>query len=605
MLAVVALTVTLISPVASAQTVADIESRDSLIANQEALLNVYRCMFGVDTEIVPGGCADGKPTLPAAVPRPFTGTPTSEGLAARDSLIGSQEALLNVYRCLFDVDTEIVPGGCVAGRPYPAFTAQPPPGSYAYTAVVAGWWHNCALHDDGASGATNAVCWGFDGQGQLVPLGGQLTEVAGGGEHSCAIRSDQAIACWGWDGHGQSDAPEGAFTAVAAGFRHSCAIRDNQTIICWGDDEFGQADAPAGRYTAIAAGLEHSCAIRENQTIACWGNNRNRQSVAPRGRYREITAGSWHSCAIRLDWAINCWGYNYSGQANAPTGAFVKVAAGSEHSCALRNNGTIACWGQNEHGQIDAPKGRFAGITAANQHSCAIHHDHTIECWGDNEFGQAEPPSGLRRIQAIYAIPADADAVEGREQAIAHNVAQVQRWFRSQTGGKHPLFELDGTRIAVETVTMPLAASEYKATDFGLYGEIRGLAGAEGDTPVLIFFEGQLGDFGNCGWQGPNYVFIPIKNCDIEPVNGSTWPGGATYIIAHELTHLLGATQPCAPNHDDNSPSHTNDSNRDVLYSEADRDWNNLVLDYGNDDYYNHGRDDCYDIAHNPLLARE
>lgn len=46
---------------ATAQTSAppdEIEIRDALIADQEALLNAYRCLFGIDTEVVPGGCSD-------------------------------------------------------------------------------------------------------------------------------------------------------------------------------------------------------------------------------------------------------------------------------------------------------------------------------------------------------------------------------------------------------------------------------------------------------------------------------------------------------------------------------------------------------------------
>ena len=36
----------------------EIAIRDTLIAEQEALLNAYRCLFGIDTEVVPGGCSD-------------------------------------------------------------------------------------------------------------------------------------------------------------------------------------------------------------------------------------------------------------------------------------------------------------------------------------------------------------------------------------------------------------------------------------------------------------------------------------------------------------------------------------------------------------------
>lgn len=96
---------------------ADIQTRDRLIADQEALLNSYRCRFDIDTQAVPGGCQGGRPARPAAEPVPFGGTPTSNDLAARDKLVSSQEALLNLYRCRFDIDTQAVPGGCVGGAP--------------------------------------------------------------------------------------------------------------------------------------------------------------------------------------------------------------------------------------------------------------------------------------------------------------------------------------------------------------------------------------------------------------------------------------------------------------------------------------------------------
>ena len=183
----------------------------------------------------------------------------------------------------------------------------------------------------------------------------------------------------------------------------------------------------------------------------------------------------------------------------------------------------------------------------------------------------------------------------------------AQGWFRSQTGGKHPIFERDGPAISVERITLSQAASEYSNLELDLYPEIREKAGRTGDSPLLVFFEGRISSNGNCGWSAfSRLVLIPIDNCSIAPQSGTMWPYGSTYLIAHELTHLLGAVEPCAPNYHENSPSHVDDSNRDILYIGPDgRDWNNLVLDHGNDDYYNHGRDDCHDIARNQLLAHE
>ncbi|MCY4271695.1 MAG: serine protease, partial [bacterium] len=94
----------------------DIAERDGLISAQEALLNAYRCRFNIDTIVVPGGCANGVPAAVAEPPPPFAGTPTWTEVARRDRLILSQESLLNAYRCQFGIDASVVPGGCTDGR---------------------------------------------------------------------------------------------------------------------------------------------------------------------------------------------------------------------------------------------------------------------------------------------------------------------------------------------------------------------------------------------------------------------------------------------------------------------------------------------------------
>lgn len=120
-LVVAAMAAVAVAPGASAQTVGDVEARDQLIANQENLLNTYRCLFEVDTEVVPGGC----PNPDTVTPGVSSANPSPQDIEVRDGLIQNQEALLNVYRCRFDVDTEIVPGGCIDGIPAPAPEPDP------------------------------------------------------------------------------------------------------------------------------------------------------------------------------------------------------------------------------------------------------------------------------------------------------------------------------------------------------------------------------------------------------------------------------------------------------------------------------------------------
>ena len=93
---------------ADGQVAGQVAERDALIAAQENLLNAYRCMFGVDTDAVRGGCPDPDRIQPGAVPQ----NPSQQDIDARDTLIAAQEALLNTYRCQHNIDTQLVAGGC-------------------------------------------------------------------------------------------------------------------------------------------------------------------------------------------------------------------------------------------------------------------------------------------------------------------------------------------------------------------------------------------------------------------------------------------------------------------------------------------------------------
>ena len=82
-------------------------------------------MFDIDTEVVPGGCANGQPAQAPAQPLQFDGTPTPQEIRTRDQLIADQENLLNAYRCMFDIDTQLVPHGCTNGQPNPPPSQDP------------------------------------------------------------------------------------------------------------------------------------------------------------------------------------------------------------------------------------------------------------------------------------------------------------------------------------------------------------------------------------------------------------------------------------------------------------------------------------------------
>jgi alpha-tubulin suppressor-like RCC1 family protein len=206
----------------------------------------------------------------------------------------------------------------------------------------------------------------------------------------------------------------GGVTAVAGGGEHTLALKGDGTVWTWGSNEFGQLGGSAGSMcggvpcrlapvqvsglsgvAAVAAGREHSLALLNNGTVMAWGRNANGQLgnstttnspapvqvVGPSGAGAlsdvvAIAAGGAHSLAVRADGSVWAWGSNGSGQlgtgcdfgtgcpdSSVPvqvrgvggTGfltAVVALAGGGDHSLALKLDGTGWAWGFNSDGQL-------------------------------------------------------------------------------------------------------------------------------------------------------------------------------------------------------------------------------------------------------------
>jgi alpha-tubulin suppressor-like RCC1 family protein len=252
-----------------------------------------------------------------------------------------------------------------------------------------------------AAKGSSLVGWGLNSSGQsTVPAGDDFTAIAGGGQHSLALKLDGSILGWGLNNYGQTNVPAGTFVAIAAGEYHSLALRSDSSLAGWGYNGQGQTDVPAdGNFVSIAAGYAHSLGLKINGTLLGWGLNNFGQTTIPPllTSVVAIAAGGDHSLALKADGTLVGWGRNDYGQTIVPPGltGVVSIAAGAQHSLALKSDGTIVGWGDNQYGQTNVPLGDdFVAIAAGEYHSLALRQNETLVGWGYNGQGQTNVPQG-------------------------------------------------------------------------------------------------------------------------------------------------------------------------------------------------------------------
>ncbi|MCW2991154.1 MAG: hypothetical protein JWM73_1748, partial [Solirubrobacterales bacterium] len=243
-----------------------------------------------------------------------------------------------------------------------------------------------------------------------------------------------------------------------------------------------------------------------------------------------------------------------------------------------------------------AAKGYRSGACAARVVTIA-----TSTAGGGSTNSEAAAPAW----RAVYALASDQTADAGKPAAIAGTIAAVDKWFATQTTGNvQPRWARDdGGAIAVTTVTLDHTAAQYAAggDNFSMIAAdlaAHDLPAPGGREKIAVYVD--VTNSAACGATSGDVVLMFEAACEIHPGVADQWPYGATYLLAHEMTHGFGAVNACAPHA--GGGGHVLDDPRDLLYagSEA-RDWDHLALDPGHDDYYATGRSDCPGIESSPF----
>jgi len=234
----------------------------------------------------------------------------------------------------------------------------------AFTAVTIGDGHSCALTASGMAycwGQNTAGQLGDGTRGDRTTPVAVRTELrfralSAGAYHTCGITLDNDAYCWGDNRWGQLGVGDVAYnsvsavvtqpvkvtatvqlTSIAAGWEHTCALTTSGAAYCWGRNENarqlgddsdvthrGTPRLVAGelRFTALTAGALATCGLTAADDVYCWGGNYygglgNGARVSTGvghpvrtlgGPYAQVTIGQAHACGIATDRRLWCWG---------------------------------------------------------------------------------------------------------------------------------------------------------------------------------------------------------------------------------------------------------------------------------------------------------
>eukprot|EP01084_Bolivina_argentea_P239031 401687_1 len=145
------------------------------------------------------------------------------------------------------------------------------------TDIAAGTFHTCAL-----STLNTVKCWGYNSDGQLgyedtnqrgdgagemgnnllevdLGTGFNVTDIAAGDYHTCALSTLNKVKCWGGNGYGQLGYGDNNTRGDGAGEM---------------GNNLSEIDLGTGfNVTDIVTGVYHTCALSILNTVKCWGGN--------------------------------------------------------------------------------------------------------------------------------------------------------------------------------------------------------------------------------------------------------------------------------------------------------------------------------------------
>ncbi len=224
------------------------------------------------------------------------------------------------------------------------------------------------------------------------------------------------------------------------------------------------------------------------------------------------------------------------------------------------------------------------------------------------------------QIHVLYVLPKDGnDTALDTNGKIATSVAAWQQWFLEQTGGQRLKLDnyqgvLDITFVRLQQTDAEIQSSDTKMRD-RIEAELQALGFNKPQKVYAVYYGGSSSN--SCGgnaWppgKTGNVAAVFLNSTGIRQgrpcetnkfATSINQPGGIELEIIHQIIHTIGAAQPCAPHYTEKPlPGHVSDSSKDLLY-QGDELWQPSVLDVGRDDYFQHHKPRCFDLAKSVFL---
>ena len=276
--------------------------------------------------------------------------------------------------------------------------------------IACGAYHTIALKSDGTVWAWGANQAGQLGDGthidntdiihagipvQVSSLSG-VTAIAGGRDHTAALKSDGTVWAWGYNYYGQlgdgtttnSYTPVqvsslSGVTAIAGGYYHTIALKSDGTVWTWGNNDIGQlGDGTTNNrltpvqvsglsgVTAIAGGYSHTIALKSGGTVWAWGYNKD-------GQLGNVTIKNWSTpvqAIINLGVATSttptpsptpteCTATAIIASAKAIT---IKKLKQSSVTITVTGNGDCKVKGEKVTARVDASGKKMVSVTPAS-----------------------------------------------------------------------------------------------------------------------------------------------------------------------------------------------------------------------------------------------